>query len=74
MTGGSMNQFIPIIAGARHRLRRARRTPRPRILRRQHPQPAHAPGYSRAVSDFLASGAEAGVPSIATVHPLHVAT
>ena len=48
--------------------------PLSRILRRQHPQPAHAPRLlprRRGISGLVRGH---GVPSIAAVAPLHVAT
>jgi site-specific recombinase XerD len=57
-----------------HRRRRARRHALPRILRRQHPQPAYRRAYARAADEFLGWCASVGVPSIAAVQPVHVAT
>jgi hypothetical protein len=61
-------------ASARHRRRRTQLDAFPRILRGQHPQPAHAVAYYRAAEEFLVWCADAGVLSIATVQPVHVAT
>ena len=73
-----MKQLVPFsspaLTGARHRGRRARLDALPRILRRQHPRPAHALSHARAADEFLAWCASAGVPSIGAVQPVHVAT
>ena len=59
----------------RRRRQRAPLDALPRILRGQDPQPAHARrAYYRAAEEFLAWCATAGVPPIAAVQPVHVAT
>jgi Phage integrase, N-terminal SAM-like domain len=65
--------FVPT-AGTHHRRRRPHPPPLPRIfeanIRNAHTRRA----YARAAEEFLAWCASAGVPSIATVQPVHVAT
>jgi hypothetical protein len=44
------------------------------FFRGQHPQPAHVSRLLPGAEEFLAWCADAGVPSITAVQPVHVAT
>jgi hypothetical protein len=73
-----VNQLVPIASATLPTLVAAageRASMRfPEFFARRHRQPAHAPAYARAAEEFLAWRAEAGVPLIAAVQPVHVAT
>jgi site-specific recombinase XerC len=66
------NPFDP--SRSRRGRQRAHLDALPRILCGQHPQPATRRAYARAANEFLTWCANAGVPSVAAVQPVHVAT
>jgi len=72
-----MNRLVPITSQVPVLVRSAGERARTRflgVLRRQHPQQAHAPCLRpHATREFLAWCETAGVASIADVKPLHVA-